>query len=206
MLLITVIFLIDCLQVTSLSNAKDVAPSIASLLIDEGANIDEQVEYGFSPLHFAVINNNAELVEFYLQRDVSIDAPGYSSTLRLVNMIRTAVVEKCGLSPLWFAAKLLPPGSHCEELLLASGASVTNTYTERCPLVAVGSKEGLDGILRYIKSPGFNINHNDPHSGSQLLNACRAYAYKPGEFSNLNYISLSIAYFPTHIALPENEK
>ena len=74
------------MQVTSLSNAKDVAPSIASLLIDGGADIDEQVEYGFSPLHFAVINNNAELVKFYLQRDVSIDAPGYSFILRLVGM------------------------------------------------------------------------------------------------------------------------
>ena len=183
------------------------APSIASLLIDGGANIDEQVEYGFSPLHFAVINNNAKLVKFYLQRDVSIDAPGYSSIKRLVGRRRT-VIEKCGLSPLWFAAKLLPPGSHCEELLLASGACVTHSYKECCPLVAVGSKEGLEGIMRYIKSPGFDINHNDPHMGSQLLHAVRAYYDSPGEFSNLNYISLSIAYFliPTHITLHENEK
>jgi len=195
-LLITVILLIDCLQVTSLSNAKDVAPSIASLLIDGGANIDEQVEYGFSPLHFAVINNNAELVKFYLQRDVSIDAPGLSSMFRFLNMAQKAVpvAEKCGLSPLWFAAKFLPPGSHCEELLLASGACVTSSYTELCPLVAVGSKEGLEGILRYIKSPGFDINHNDRYVGSQLLNAIHAHDYKLGEFSSLNFYNSNIIY------------
>lgn len=131
---------------------------------------------------------------------LSIDAPGYSFALRLAQMRWTVVAEKCGLSPLWFAAKFLPPGSHCEELLLASGACVTNSSTELCPLVAVGSKEGLEGILRYIKSPRFDINHHDRHSGSQLLNAIRAHANKPGEFSNLNYISLSIAYsiIPTH--------
>jgi len=95
---------------------------------------------------------------------LSIDAPGYSFALRLVQMRWTVVAEKCGLSPLWFAAKFLPPGSHCEELLLASGACVTNSSTELCPLVAVGSKEGLEGILRYIKSPRFDINHHDRHS------------------------------------------
>jgi len=171
-----------------------VAPSIASLLIDGGADIDEQVEYGFSPLHFAVINNNAELVKFYLQRGVSIDAPGYSNTVRLVEMTWTSVVEKCGLSPLWFAAKLLPPGSHCEELLLASGACVTHSYTELCPLVAVGSKEGLEGILRYIKSPGFDINHHDCYKRSQLLLAISAYDDKPGEFSSLNFYNNNIIY------------
>jgi len=166
-----------------------VAPSIASLLIDGGANIDEQVQYGFSPLHFAVINNNAKLVKLYLQRDVSIDAPGYSSIKRLVGMRRT-VIEKCGLSPLWFAAKLLPPGSHCEELLLTSGACVTHSYTQCCPLVAVGSKEGLEGIMRYIKSPGFDINHHDRYMGSQLLHAVKAHSDSRGEFPSLNYIHL----------------
>src|SRR6218665_3064405 len=188
MLLITVIFLIDCLQVASLSNAKDVAPSIASLLIGGGANIDEQVEYGFSPLHFAVINNNAELVKFYLQGDVSIDAPGYSSIWRLVGMDLAGVMEKCGLSPLWFAAKFLPSGSHCEELLLAAGANVTDDGRHRCPLFAVCSKEGFGGALRYIRSPGFDINHRYRLFGTHLMNAVFTYSlHEPSEFSKVNF-------------------
>ena len=167
------------MQVTSLSGAKDVAPGIASLLIDGGANIDELAEKGFSALHFAVINNNTELVKLYLERGASVDAPGFSVTDTVRN---TLEVDKCGLSALWFAATYLPSGSQCEELLLASGASVAEGYEKCCPLTAVASKEGLAGILRYVKSPGFDINQRFPIYGTHLMKAICAYnSYGPGE-------------------------
>src|SRR6218665_408925 len=63
----------------------------------------------------------------------------------------------------------------CEELLLASGASVAEGYEECSPLIAVGSKEGLEGILRYLKSPGFDINHEFPIFGTHLMAAIHEY-------------------------------
>ena len=157
------------------------AHSIASLLIDGGANIDEHTENGFTSLHFAVINNNSELVKLYLEQGASVDAPGFSATLGIRS---TVIVDKSGLSPLWFAATYLPSGSLCEELLLASGASVAEGYESGCPLTAVASKEGLAAILRYVKSPGFDINHCFPIYGTHLMKAILAYdSYDPGEVS-----------------------
>src|SRR6218665_2163383 len=157
---IAIIFLIGCLQVTSLSDAKDVAPSVASLLIDVGSSVDEQDENGFTALHFAVINNNADLVKLYLQRGASINIPAFPTN---PGSIEIEVAERSGLEPLWFAAKFLPSRSHCEELLLSSGANVTKACSMHCPLVAVCSKEGFEGALRYIRSPGFDINHRCPY-------------------------------------------
>ena len=196
---IAIIFLIGCLQVTSLSDAKDVAPTVASLLIDGGSSVHEQDENGFTALHFAVINNNANLVKLYLQRGASINIPAFPRYCgcprycgsRWFRSQCFMSQEKCGLSPLWFAAKLLPPGSHCEELLLASGANVTDACRKHCALVAVCSKEGFEGALRYIRSPGFNINHRYPCLGTHLMNAiCEYGCYKPSEFSRLNFSTL----------------
>ena len=187
------------MQVTSLSDAKDVAPSVASLLIDGGSSVDEQDENGFTALHFAVINNNADLVKLYLQRGASINIPAFptycaSSCIQEESDESRWIPsgEKCGLSPLWFAAKFLPSGSRCEELLLlASGANVTDPCRKHCPLVAVCSKEGFEGALRYIRSPGFDINHRHPLYGTHLINAVVTYsAHEPSEFSRLNSIYL----------------
>ena len=180
-----------CLQVTSLSDAKDVAPSIASLLIAAGAKIDEQVATLYTALHLAVINNNADLVKLYLQSGASINIPAFEVEVNNTpgNLYKRCArseeeVYNCGLTPLWFAAKLLPPGSQCEELLLASGASVTEGFEACSPLIEVAHKEGLEGILRYVKSPGFDVNHYFPTYGTHLMNAFRKYtSYGPGELS-----------------------
>ena len=164
------------------------APSVASLLIEEGSSVDEQDENGFTALHFAVINNNADLVKLFLQRGASINIPAIPTHCASRRISRG---EKCGLSPLWFAAKFLPPGSHCEELLLASGANVTDACRKHCPLFAVCSKEGFEGALRYIRSPGFDINHRYPLFGTHLINAVVTYSvHEPSEFSRLNSIYL----------------
>ena len=178
--------LIDCLQVTSLSGAKDVAPSVASFLIDGGSSVDEQNENGFTALHFAVINNNADLVKLYLQRGASINIPAFPTYAESRSILEE---EICGLSPLWFAAKLLPSGSHCEELLLASGANVTDDCRIHCPLIAVCSKEGFEGALRYIRSPGFDINHRyNFQFETHLMNAIATYGlHNPSEFLRLNF-------------------
>jgi len=163
-----------------------VAPSVASLLIDGGSSVDEQDENGFTALHFAVINNNADLVKLYLQRGASINIPAFPTYGE--GSHDTLVGEKCGLSPLWFAAKLLPPGSHCEELLLASGANVTEAFSKHCPLVAVYSKESFEGVLRYIRSPRFDINHRYFEFETHLMNAILAYGVnRRSEFSRLNF-------------------
>jgi len=170
-----------------------VAPSVASLLIDGGSSVDEQDEIGFTgtALHFAVINNNADLVKLYLQRGASINIPAFPTYCGTKYILEG---EICGLSPLWLSAKFLPPGSHCEELLLASEANVTDACRKQCPLVAVCSKEGFEGALRYIRSPGFDINHRSFQFETHLMNAINTYGvYKPSEFSRLNfYLSLRI--------------
>ena len=160
------------------------APSVASLLIDGGAIVDKQDETGFAALHFAVINNNPDLVKLYLQHDAKINIIAFPYRYGCGGIM---AAEKCGLSPLWFAVKYLPSGSHCEELLLALGAKVTDTDTcaAHCPLFAVGSKEGFKGVLRYIRSPGFDINHRCSFLGSHLINVIRAYCcYSSSEFQD----------------------
>ena len=144
-------------------------PEIIRMLIDAGADVNNNETLSGTSLHHAVRNDNIEVVRMLIEAGADVQLPNYFAALD----------EKIvAFTPLYDAKSV-----EVARMLIEAGADVNATGTDYFPIIGVAHNIVIDvdspsssyentqlfSVVRLLIENGADINATDPDNGSTVL-------------------------------------
>lgn len=144
-------------------------PDIIRMLIDAGADVNNNETLAGTSLHHAVRNDNIEVVRMLIEAGADVQLPNYFAALEK---------KIVAFTPLYDAKSV-----EVARMLIEAGADVNATGTDYFPIIGVAHNIAIDvdkpsssyentqlfSIVRLLIENGADINATDPDNGSTVL-------------------------------------
>ena len=144
-------------------------PEIIRMLIDAGADVNNNETLSGTSLHHAVRNDNIEVVRMLIEAGADVQLPNYFAALEK---------KIVAFTPLYDAKSV-----EVARMLIEAGADVNATGTDYFPIIGVAHNIVIDvdspsssyentqlfSVVRLLIENGADINATDPDNGSTVL-------------------------------------
>lgn len=144
-------------------------PEIIRMLIDAGADVNNNETLAGTSLHHAVRNDNIEVVRMLIEAGADVQLPNYFAALEK---------KIVAFTPLYDAKSV-----EVARMLIEAGADVNATGTDYFPIIGVAHNIAIDvdkpsssyentqlfSVVRLLIENGADINATDPDNGSTVL-------------------------------------
>jgi ankyrin repeat protein len=145
------------------------------ILIDAGANVNTEDENGYTPLHYAINQTNADVAKLFIGTGVKI--PAFQNAILEGDLAKVKQLfesgmdvdtkDKFGCTPAYWALSV--GQKELFEYLLNKGADVNAKTNDGCTPLHQASKAGFVDIARQLIAKGADVNAATTETGRQPL-------------------------------------
>ena len=149
---------------------------VAQLLLQKGADVNQAIDCGLTPIHMAARSSKSEMIDFLARSGANVNALAWvieESSIELRFPFKDHGVHKG--SPLNFAVESTRDGKSVKMLLIhGANPDVVTSLHPRTPLMIAAKKLKLN-VVKILLEAGARLDYPDLHASSPLLCAITGY-------------------------------